>query len=72
MRPWRAGRLLGLLPILALIGAWQVAVSAKLYPPVLLPSPGKVAGAFVQWGPVIAANAGGWASPSSWRCRWAC
>ncbi len=53
-----AGRLVGLLPILALIGLWQVAVSAKLYPPVLLPSPGKVAGAFVQWGPVIAANAG--------------
>ena len=30
---------------------------ARFYPPVLLPSPAKVAGAFVQWGPLIAANA---------------
>ena len=54
----QAGRFLGLLPILALIGIWQIAVSARLYPPVLLPSPAKVADAFVQWGPTIAANAG--------------
>jgi len=50
-------RLLGLLPILSLLGLWQAVVSAGVYPPVLLPSPAKVAGAFVQWGPVIAANA---------------
>ncbi len=52
------GRWLGLLPILALFVLWQVAVSAEIYPPVLLPSPAKVAGAFVQWGPTIVANAG--------------
>lgn len=54
---WPSTRLLGLLPILALLGLWQAVVSAGVYPPVLLPSPAKVAGAFVQWGPVIAANA---------------
>lgn len=56
----RACRFLGVVPILALLATWQVAVVAKWYPPVLLPSPAKVAGAFVTWGPVIAANA--WAS----------
>ena len=54
---WPPNRLLGLLPILALVGLWQAVVSAGVYPPVLLPSPAKVAGAFVQWGPVIATNA---------------
>ncbi len=50
-------RLLGLLPILGLVALWQAVVSAGVYPPVLLPGPAKVLGAFVQWGPVIAANA---------------
>ncbi len=53
----RARLALGLAPLLALLGVWQVAVMARFYPPVLLPSPAKVAGAFVQWGPLIAANA---------------
>lgn len=35
---------------------WQVVVLAKLYPPVLLPSPAKVAGAFTLFGGMIAAN----------------
>ncbi len=50
-------RAIGLLPILALLALWQLAVSFELYPPVLLPAPLKVATAFVQWGPDIAANA---------------
>lgn len=53
----RLGRAAGLLPILALLAAWQLAVTARLYPPVLLPAPAKVLGAFVQWAPLIAANA---------------
>jgi ABC-type nitrate/sulfonate/bicarbonate transport system permease component len=56
----RAGAILGLLPLLGLLVAWQIAFSARIYPPVLLPSPGQVAAAFVQWGPTILANA--WAS----------
>ncbi|GAC1343759.1 MAG: ABC transporter permease [Acetobacteraceae bacterium] len=56
----RAGPFLGLLPLLGLIGLWQVAVAAHWYPPVLLPAPAKVVDAFVQWAPLIAANA--WAS----------
>ncbi len=51
-------RALGLLPIVALLALWQAAVSAELYPPVLLPAPSKVAAAFVRWAPDIAANAG--------------
>ncbi len=50
-------RLVGLLPILALLAAWQVAVWARLYPPVLLPPPAKVVAAFGLFGPSIAANA---------------
>ena len=52
------GRLVGILPLLGLLLLWQVVVWAELYPPVLLPSPAKVAGAFGQWGGTIAANAG--------------
>jgi len=51
-------RYLGILPLLALLATWQAAVSAELYPPVLLPSPLKVANAFVLYAPTIAANAG--------------
>ncbi|MDR3530335.1 MAG: ABC transporter permease [Rhodopila sp.] len=40
-------RVLSLLPLLALLAAWQVASWAQVYPPVLLPSPGRVAMAFV-------------------------
>ncbi|WP_158744005.1 ABC transporter permease [Acidisphaera sp. L21] len=54
----RLSRLAGLLPIVALVAAWQLAVSLQLYPPVLLPAPAKVADSFVRWGPTILANAG--------------
>jgi len=54
----RLGPALGLIPLLLLLAGWQVAVVLRVYPPVLLPSPAKVAGAFVQWGPLIAVNAG--------------
>ena len=50
-------RALGLAPIAALLVLWQAAVTAHLYPPVLLPAPARVAEAFVQWAPLIAANA---------------
>ncbi len=52
-----ARRLIGLLPILALLALWQVVILAKLYPPVLLPSPAKVVDAFGRFGPLIASNA---------------
>lgn len=51
------GRLWGLLPAALLLLAWQAAVWARLYPPVLLPAPTRVAEAFARWGPEIAANA---------------
>ena len=50
-------RAIGLLPIIGLLVLWQIAVTAEVYPPVLLPAPLKVAAAFVNWGPTIAANA---------------
>ena len=50
-------RLLGIIPIIALFALWQAAVWAGLYPTILLPPPAKVFGAFVEWGPTIAANA---------------
>ncbi len=50
-------RLVGLLPLGALVLLWQLAVSAHLYPPVLLPSPAKVVAAFALHGPLIAASA---------------
>jgi ABC-type nitrate/sulfonate/bicarbonate transport system permease component len=50
-------RLLGLTPLLALLAAWQAASVAHLYPPVLLPAPLRVAHAFAENYPDIAANA---------------
>jgi NitT/TauT family transport system permease protein len=50
-------RLFGLLPLLALLAAWQLAVLAGLYPPVLLPAPSSVIAAFGTDWPDIAANA---------------
>jgi ABC-type nitrate/sulfonate/bicarbonate transport system permease component len=41
-------RALGLLPLALLFIAWEVAVELKVYPQVLLPSPGKVAAVFVN------------------------
>jgi ABC-type nitrate/sulfonate/bicarbonate transport system permease component len=41
-------RFFGLVPLLALLGAWQLAVLAQFYPTVLLPTPGSVANAFSQ------------------------
>jgi ABC-type nitrate/sulfonate/bicarbonate transport system permease component len=52
----RLGGLVGLIPILGLLVLWQIAVAVHLYPPVLLPPPAKVAGAFAIYGPSIAAN----------------
>jgi ABC-type nitrate/sulfonate/bicarbonate transport system permease component len=46
-RRFEPKKLLGLLPLLALLMAWQAASWAELYPPVLLPSPERVATAFV-------------------------
>ncbi len=44
----QARRALGLLPLALLLVAWQAAVVARVYPPVLLPSPEKVAMVFVD------------------------
>ncbi len=52
----KLGRLIGLLPILALVALWQAAVMAHVYPPVLLPPPLKVLAAFAQYYDRIAAN----------------
>src|SRR5258708_38806263 len=52
----RLGGVVGLVPILGFLVLWQIAVAAHLYPPVLLPSPAKVAGAFAIYGQSIAAN----------------
>ncbi|SKA15620.1 NitT/TauT family transport system permease protein [Enhydrobacter aerosaccus] len=41
-------RALGLMPLALLLIAWEVAVQLKVYPPVLLPSPEKVALVFVN------------------------
>ena len=50
-------RLFGLVPLLALLAVWQVAVLAGIYPTVLLPAPASVAAAFsLDWAD-IAANA---------------
>jgi len=40
-------RALGLLPLALLLLAWHLAVEFKVYPPVLLPPPAKVALVFV-------------------------
>jgi ABC-type nitrate/sulfonate/bicarbonate transport system permease component len=53
----RLSRTLGLLPLALLLVAWQVAVVAKIYPPVLLPSPEKVAMVFVDDWPTVLNNA---------------
>jgi ABC-type nitrate/sulfonate/bicarbonate transport system permease component len=50
-------RLFGLLPLLGLLVAWQLAVLAGLYPPVLLPAPSSVVAAFGNDWPDIVANA---------------
>jgi ABC-type nitrate/sulfonate/bicarbonate transport system permease component len=58
--PWLLNlsqRLLGLLPLLALLAAWQAAASARLYPPVLLPAPLRVAHAFIANYSDITSNA---------------
>ena len=57
-RRLRLGRAIGLLPLLALLGLWQLVVTLQVYPPILLPSPAKVVGAFAQWWPDILANTG--------------
>jgi ABC-type nitrate/sulfonate/bicarbonate transport system permease component len=50
-------RIFGLLPLLALLAAWQAAVWMQVYPPVLFPAPLKVAAAFVIDYPDILRNA---------------
>src|ERR1700737_4262846 len=52
----RLRALVGLVPIFGLLALWQIAVTLHLYPPVLLPAPAKVAGAFTLYGPSIADN----------------
>ncbi len=52
----RIGRFVGLVPLLGLILLWQGAVWAQIYPPVLLPAPMKVLGAFGGHGGEILAN----------------
>lgn len=47
-------RALGLLPLALLLLAWELAVQAKVYPPVLLPAPDKVLMVFVEdWQTVL-------------------
>ena len=47
-------RALGLLPLALLLLAWHLAVEFKVYPPVLLPPPAKVAMVFVEdWDTVL-------------------
>ena len=49
---WR--RALGLLPLALLLLAWHIAVELKVYPPVLLPPPAKVAMVFIDdWQTVL-------------------
>src|SRR5260370_8274547 len=50
-------RVLGLLPLLALLVLWQAVSWAQIYPTVLLPPPAKVAAAFVTEYPDIFRNA---------------
>ena len=50
-------RALGLLPLIALLAAWQLAAAAEIYPPVLLPSPARVAMVFVTDYADVARNA---------------
>jgi ABC-type nitrate/sulfonate/bicarbonate transport system permease component len=50
-------RALGLLPLALLLLAWELAVQAKVYPPVLLPPPSKVLMVFVEDWEVVLGNA---------------
>jgi ABC-type nitrate/sulfonate/bicarbonate transport system permease component len=50
-------RILSLLPLVALVAAWQAATAAQLYPPILLPPPAKVLAAFASEYPDILRNA---------------
>lgn len=50
-------RALGLLPLALLLIVWQAAVIAKVYPPVLLPAPEKVAMVFVEDWETVAGHA---------------
>jgi ABC-type nitrate/sulfonate/bicarbonate transport system permease component len=50
-------RALGLTPLALLFVAWLVAVQLRVYPPVLLPSPAKVAMVFVDDLPTVLDNA---------------
>ena len=51
-------RVLGLIPLIALLAAWQFAAAAEIYPPVLLPSPARVAMVFVTDTTDVIRNAG--------------
>ena len=48
---------LGLLPLVLLLIAWELAVQFKVYPPVLLPPPVKVALVFIDDWPTVLDNA---------------
>lgn len=50
-------RLLGLVPIIGVFVLWQLVYMAEVYPPVLLPPPAKVFGAFASQGATIFGNA---------------
>src|SRR5690349_13193299 len=50
-------RALGLLPLALLLLAWELAVQAKVYPPVLLPPPAKVLMVFIDDWDTVLANA---------------
>lgn len=50
-------RALGLMPLALLFLAWQLAVELKVYPPVLLPPPAKVAMVFVDDLPTVVDHA---------------
>jgi NitT/TauT family transport system permease protein len=53
----RIQRALGLLPLALLLLAWHLAVEFKVYPPVLLPPPAKVAMVFVEDWETVLGNA---------------
>jgi NitT/TauT family transport system permease protein len=50
-------RALGLLPLALLFVAWELAVEFKVYPPILLPPPSKVAMVFIDDWQTVLANA---------------
>lgn len=50
-------RALGLLPLALLLLAWELAVQAKVYPPVLLPPPMKVLMVFIDDWDIVLGNA---------------